>query len=151
MELTDCLEEVGELTAEVGSGVKSTSRAVGMTVDSAATLGRVAGESVKRAIPEVKRVATPVVKRVLRSTDHAVHEAEGALEEKLQENAGTKEYSGPVVVAAARATKSGVQYARGALRAAGVARKVGQLYKSAREIQRAGASEAEREDGKGKG
>jgi hypothetical protein len=29
MELTDCLEEVGELTADVGSGVKNTTRAVG--------------------------------------------------------------------------------------------------------------------------
>ena len=64
----------------------------------------------------------------------------------LEENAGTEEYSGPVVVAAARATKSGVQYARGALRAAGVARKVGQLYKSAKGIQQAGAREAGAKD-----
>jgi hypothetical protein len=44
-----------------------------------------------------------------------------------------------------------VQYARGALRAAGVARKVGQLYKSAKEIQRAGASEADGSGGGGGG
>mmetsp|Transcript_28402 Transcript_28402/g.71182 ORF Transcript_28402/g.71182 Transcript_28402/m.71182 type:complete len:236 (-) Transcript_28402:325-1032(-) len=147
MELTDCLEEVGELTAEVGSGVKNTSRAVSMGYDTAGTLGTFAATTVKRVIPEVQRRATPLVRRVLARTDDAVAEAEGVLEE----NAGTKAYSGPVVVAAARATKSGVQYARGALRAAGVARKVGQLYKSARDIQQAGASEGQGGGGSGSG
>ena len=151
LELTDCLEEVGELTAEVGSGVKNTTRAVSYGVDTAGTLGKAAAETVKtvqqRVYPEVKKRATPVVKKVLKRTDDAVHEAEHEVLEKLEENAHTKEYSGPVVVAAARATKSGVQYARGALRAAGVARKVGQLYKSAKGIQEAGSKEMAKKNG----
>ena len=51
-----------------------------------------------------------------------------------------------MVVAAARATKSGVQYARGALRAAGVAKKVGKAYKAVRDMNVAGSEEVGREE-----
>lgn len=142
LELTDCLEEVGELTHEVGSGVKSTGRAVTYTVDTAGALGKAAADGVKRAIPVVKEKATPVVQRVLERAPVAVE----GVEARLEENASTEEYSGPVVVAAARATKSGVQYARGALRAAGVAKKVGQAYKAVRDINKAGADEVRRDE-----
>ena len=142
LELTDCLEEVGELTHEVGSGVKSTGRAVTYTVDTAGALGKAAADGVKRAIPVVKEKATPVVQRVLERAPVAVE----GVEARLEENASTEEYSGPVVVAAARATKSGVQYARGALRAAGVAKKVGQAYKAVRDMNKAGADEVRRDE-----
>lgn len=142
LELTDCLEEVGELTHEVGAGVKSTGRAVTYTVDTAGALGKAAADGVKRAIPVVKEKATPVVQRVLERAPVAVE----GVEARLEENASTEEYSGPVVVAAARATKSGVQYARGALRAAGVAKKVGQAYKAVRDMNKAGADEVRRDE-----
>mmetsp|Transcript_13186 Transcript_13186/g.51581 ORF Transcript_13186/g.51581 Transcript_13186/m.51581 type:complete len:443 (-) Transcript_13186:63-1391(-) len=142
LELTDCLEEVGELTHEVGSGVKSTGRAVTYTVDTAGALGKAAADGVKRAIPVVKEKASPVVQRVLERAPVAVE----GVEARLEENASTEEYSGPVVVAAARATKSGVQYARGALRAAGVAKKVGQAYKAVRDMNKAGADEVGRDE-----
>ena len=142
LELTDCLEEVGELTHEVGAGVKSTGRAVTYTVDTAGALGKAAADGVKRAIPVVKEKATPVVQRVLERAPVAVE----GVEARLEENASTEEYSGPVVVAAARATKSGVQYARGALRAAGVAKKVGQAYKAVRDMNKAGADEVGRDE-----
>ena len=142
LELTDCLEEVGELTHEVGSGVKSTGRAVTYTVDTAGALGKAAADGVKRVVPVVKEKATPVVQRVLERAPVAVE----GVEARLEENASTEEYSGPVVVAAARATKSGVQYARGALRAAGVAKKVGQAYKAVRDMNKAGADEVRRDE-----
>ena len=142
LELTDCLEEVGELTHEVGSGVKSTGRAVTYTVDTAGALGQAAADGVKRVVPVVKEKATPVVQRVLERAPVAVE----GVEARLEENASTEEYSGPVVVAAARAAKSGVQYARGALRAAGVAKKVGQAYKAVRDMNKAGADEVGRDE-----
>ena len=142
LELTDCLEEVGELTHEVGAGVKSTGRAVTYTVDTASVLGKAAADGVRRAIPVVREKATPVVQRVLERAPVAVE----GVEARLNENASTEEYSGPVVVAAARATKSGVQYARGALRAAGVAKKVGKAYKAVRDMNVAGSEEVGREE-----
>ena len=142
LELTDCLEEVGELTHEVGAGVKSTGRAVTYTVDTAGVLGKAAADGVRRAIPVVREKATPVVQRVLERAPVAVE----GVEARLNENASTEEYSGPVVVAAARATKSGVQYARGALRAAGVAKKVGKAYKAVRDMNVAGSEEVGREE-----
>mmetsp|Transcript_602 Transcript_602/g.2386 ORF Transcript_602/g.2386 Transcript_602/m.2386 type:complete len:439 (-) Transcript_602:123-1439(-) len=142
LELTDCLEEVGELTHEIGGGVKSTGRAVTYTVDTAGALGKAAADGVKRVVPVVKEKATPVVQRVLERAPVAVE----GVEARLEENASTEEYSGPVVVAAARATKSGVQYARGALRAAGVAKKVGQAYKAVRDMNKAGADEVGRNE-----
>jgi len=135
MELTDCLEEVGELTAEVGSGVKSTSRVVGMGFETAGSLGQAAASTVQRVLPEVRARATPVMKRIVERTDSMV----GGV---VRENANTEEYSGPAVAAAARATKSGVQYARGALRAAGVARTVGKMYRSVKDWNEAGSQEA---------
>jgi len=109
-------------------------------VDTAGTLGKYAAETVRVVVPEVRKRATPLVQKARRA-------AEVNVERSLEENAQTEEYSGPVVVAAARATKSGVQYARGALRAAGVARQVGRLYKTARDWNQAGVVETQN-DGK---
>jgi hypothetical protein len=111
-------------------------------VDTAGVLGKAAADGVRRAIPVVREKATPVVQRVLERAPVAVE----GVEARLNENASTEEYSGPVVVAAARATKSGVQYARGALRAAGVAKKVGKAYKAVRDMNVAGSEEVGREE-----
>ena len=141
MELTDCLEEVGELTADVGAGVKGTGRAVAATVDTAGAVGRAAGDTVKRVVPEVRARAAPVVKR-------ALERSEKSIEETLRTNAEAEEYSEPVVAAAARATKNGVKYARGAIRAAGVARTVGRAYKAVKGVNTAGTAEVASEDEK---
>ena len=85
MELTDCLEEVGELTADVGAGVKGTGRAVAASVDTAGAVGRAAG-TVKRVVPEVRARAAPVVKR-------ALERSEKSIEETLRTNAEAEEYS----------------------------------------------------------
>ena len=85
--------------------------------------------------------AAPVVKR-------ALERSEKSIEETLRTNAEAEEYSEPVVAAAARATKNGVKYARGAIRAAGVARTVGRAYKAVKGVNTAGTAEVASEDEK---
>jgi len=151
MELTDCLEEVGELTHDVSGGIKGTSKAIGYTVDTAEALGKYVGSNVKRVLPEVRRAResladNPAVKRAIAAGSASVDETLRRSDETLRQNADTSEYSEPVVAAAARATKNGVRYARGAIRAAGVAKKVGQVVKTVRGVADAGAAEAARDD-----
>ena len=155
LELTDCLEEVGELTHDVGSGIKGTGKAVAYTVDTAAVLGKAAATQVRKAMPEVRRArerATPAARRALENASASVDDALRRSDETLRRNADTEAYSEPVVAAAARATKSGVRYARGAIRAAGVAKQVGRVVKTVRGVADAGAAEAaRRDDGGGDG
>ena len=155
LELTDCLEEVGELTHDVGSGIKGTGKAVAYTVDTAAVLGKAAATQVRKAMPEVRRArerATPAARRALENASASVDDALRRSDETLRKNADTEAYSEPVVAAAARATKSGVRYARGAIRAAGVAKQVGRVVKTVRGVADAGAAEAaRRDDGDGDG
>ena len=150
MELTDCLEEVGELTHDVGSGIKGTGKAVAYTVDTAEFLGKTAASQVKKVLPEVKKVgerATPAARRALETASASIDETLRRSDETLKRNADTETYSEPVVAAAARATKNGVRYARGAIRAAGVAKQVGRVVKTVRGVADAGAAEARRGDG----
>ena len=56
LELTDVMEEVGELTADVGGGLRSAGRGV-----TAAERGQTAGRFAAAAIPEVRRRAKPLV------------------------------------------------------------------------------------------
>ena len=145
MELTDCLEEVGELTHDVGSGIKGTGKAIGYTVDTAEAVGKVVGSGVRKLAPEVRKVqerATPAVKNIIAKGSASVDEGLKRSDETLRQNADTEEYSEPVVAAAARATKQGVQYARGAIRAADVARRVGRVVKTVKSVADAGAAEA---------
>ena len=154
LELTDCLEEVGELTRDVGEGVKGTGKAVAYTVDTAAVLGKAAATQVRKAMPEVRRArerATPAARRALENASASVDDALRRSDETLRRNADTEAYSEPVVAAAARATKSGVRYARGAIRAAGVAKQVGRVVKTVRGVADAGAAEAARRDDGGGG
>ena len=154
LELTDCLEEVGELTHDVGSGIKGTGKAVAYTVDTAAVLGKAAATQVRKAMPEVRRArerATPAARRALENASASVDDALRRSDETLRKNADTEAYSEPVVAAAARATKSGVRYARGAIRAAGVAKQVGRVVKTVRGVADAGAAEARRGDSGGGG
>ena len=142
MELTDCLEEVGELTHDVGKG---TGKAIGYTVDTAEAVGKVVGSGVRKLAPEVRKVqerATPAVKNIIAKGSASVDEGLKRSDETLRQNADTEEYSEPVVAAAARATKQGVQYARGAIRAADVARRVGRVVKTVKSVADAGAAEA---------
>ena len=143
MELTDCLEEVGELTHDVGSRIKGTGKAVAYTVDTAEFLGKAAASQVKKVLPEVKRVgerATPAARRALETASASIDETLRRSDETLKKNADTETYSEPVVAAAARATKNGVRYARGAIRAAGVAKQVGRVVKTVRDVADAGAA-----------
>lgn len=111
LELSDAIEEVGGLTADVGSGLRSSARAL-----AAAEAGvRAVGSAVRtRAFPAVKRRLVP-----------AAREAVARSQELLVERASMEDYSGPAIQAAAEATASGVSKLRAALQTAGVARKLG--------------------------
>jgi hypothetical protein len=103
--------DIGRVLVRNDPAARNTSRAVGMTVDSAAMAGQYVGSTVQRVIPVVRQRAAPLVQDLFQRSDAAVGDV-------VRENAEMEEYSGPVVVAAARATKEGVQYARGVLRTA---------------------------------
>ena len=117
LELTDVMEEVGELTADVGGGLRSAGRGVTASVNAAQTAGRFAAA----AIPEVRRRAKPLVGSVRDQTVRV-----------LEERAEMEPYSGPVISNTANTAKKGVTAARNALKSADVARNVGRLYKTIR-------------------
>lgn len=118
LELSDAFEEVGGLTADVGSGLRSSARAL-----AAAEAGvRAVGSAVRtRALPAVKRRLVPVAK-----------EAVARSQELLAERAGMESYSGPAIQAVAETTATGVSKLRTALQAAGVARNLGRAIKYVR-------------------
>jgi hypothetical protein len=118
LELSDAIEEVGGLTADVGSGIRSSARAL-----AAAEAGvRAVGSAVRtRALPAVKRRLVP-----------AAREAVSRSQEILAERASMESYSGPVVQAVAEKTATGVSKVRAALQAAGVASKLGRAIKYVR-------------------
>ena len=133
LELTDCLEEVGELTHDVGSGIKGTGKAVAYTVDTAAVLGKAAATQVRKAMPEVRRARSADARRAARARQRRrLSTTRCGARTRRFEKPDTEAYSEPVVAAAAPATKSGVRYARGAIRAAGVAKQVGRVVKTVR-------------------
>ena len=117
LELTDVMEEVGELTADVGGGLRSAGRGVTASVAAAQTVGRYAAA----AIPEVRRRAQPLVGSVKDQTVRV-----------LEERADMEPYSGPIISNTAKTAKKGVTAARNALKSADVARNVGRLYKTIR-------------------
>lgn len=117
LELTDVMEEVGELTADVGGGLRSAGRGVTASVAAAQTVGRYAAA----AIPEVRRRAQPLVGSVRDQTVRV-----------LEERADMEPYSGPIISNTAKTAKKGVSAARNALKSADVARNVGRLYKTIR-------------------
>lgn len=117
LELTDVMEEVGELTADVGGGLRSAGRGVTASVAAAQTVGRYAAA----AIPEVRRRAQPLVGSVRDQTVRV-----------LEERADMEPYSGPIISNTAKTAKKGVTAARNALKSADVARNVGRLYKTIR-------------------
>lgn len=117
LELTDVMEEVGELTADVGSGLRSAGRGVTASVNAAQAVGRYAAA----AIPEVKKRAKPIIGTVK-------NEAVRVLEERAE----IEPYSGPIITETANKAKKGVAAARNALKTADVARSVGRLYKTIR-------------------
>lgn len=118
LELSDAIEEVGGLTADVGSGIRSSARAL-----AAAEAGvRAVGSAMRtRALPAVKRRLVP-----------AAREAVSRSQEILAERASMESYSGPVVQAVAEKTATGVSKVRAALQAAGVASKLGRAIKYVR-------------------
>jgi hypothetical protein len=121
LELTDCIEEVGELTADLGGGVRSATRGITASVNTAQALGKYAANMTRNAIPEVQRRAKPIIGSVRNETTRV-----------LEERANMEEYSGPVIANVANSTKKGVSAARNALKTADVARNVGRLYKTIR-------------------
>ncbi|OUS49298.1 hypothetical protein BE221DRAFT_143298 [Ostreococcus tauri] len=117
LELTDVMEEVGELTADVGGGIRSAGRGVTATVNTAQAVGRYAAA----AIPEIRRRAKPIAGTVKNETIKV-----------LEERAEMEPYSGTIINSTANKAKKGVAAARSALKSAGVARNVGKLYKTIR-------------------
>lgn len=117
LELTDVMEEVGELTADVGGGLRSAGRGITASVNTAQMVGRYAAA----AVPEVRRRATPIVGSVKTGTVRV-----------LEERADMEPYSGPIISNTAKSAKKGVTAARNALKSADVARNVGRLYKTLR-------------------
>ena len=117
LELTDCIEEVGELTADLGGGIRSAGRGITASVNTAQALGRYAAQ----AIPEVRSRAQPIVNGVKNESVKI-----------LQERADMEPYSGPIIASTANTAKKGVVAARNALKSADVARNVGRLYKTIR-------------------
>jgi hypothetical protein len=122
LELSDAIEEVGGLTADVGQGLRSSARAI-----AAAEAGvRAVGAAVRtRALPAVRRRLVPVA-RTAAARSH----------ELLTERAALADYSGPALAAAAEGTAAGVSKLRAALQAAGVARRVGRAVAAVRASMR---------------
>jgi hypothetical protein len=126
LELSDAIEEVGGLTADVGQGLRSSARAI-----AAAEAGvRAVGTAVRtRALPAVRRRLVPVART-----------AAARSQELLAERAALADYSGPAIAAAAEGTAAGVSKLRAALQAAGVARRVGRAVAAVRASMRSSST-----------
>ncbi|CAL6376437.1 unnamed protein product [Bathycoccus prasinos] len=123
LELTDALEEVGELTSEVTGVTKRTTRAIDMSLTTAQRFGGMVYEGSKTMVPSAKRQVKNTVKPMVRRTANEI-------ESIAQERAAMDPYAGEIVSGVAATTKKGVGRARKVLEAAGVAKQVGQVYKA---------------------
>jgi hypothetical protein len=123
LELTDALEEVGELTSEVTGVTKRTTRAIDMSLSTAQRVGGLVYEGSKTMVPNAKRQVKKTVKPMVRRT---ANEIEGI----ARERAAMDPYAGEIVSGVAATTKKGVGRARKAIEAAGVAKQIGQVYKA---------------------
>jgi hypothetical protein len=123
LELSDAIEEVGGLTADVGQGLRSGARAL-----AAAEAGaRAVGSAVRqRALPAVRSRLVP-----------AARSAAARSRELLAERAALPDYSRPAIAAAAEGAAAGVGRVRAALQAAGVARRAGAALAAVRASMRA--------------
>ena len=123
LELTDALEEVGELTSEVTGVTKRTTRAIDMSLTTAQRFGGMVYEGSKTMVPSAKRQVKNTVKPMVRRTANEI-------ESIAQERAAMDPYAGEIVSGVAATTKKGVGRARKVIEAAGVAKQVGQVYKA---------------------
>jgi len=123
LELTDALEEVGELTSEVTGVTKRTTRAIDMSLSTAQRVGGLVYEGSKTMVPNAKRQVKKTVKPMVRRT---ANEIEGI----ARERAAMDPYAGEIVSGVAATTKKGVGRARKAIEAAGVAKQIGRVYKA---------------------
>ena len=123
LELTDALEEVGELTSEVTGVTKRTTRAIDMSLSTAQRVGGLVYEGSKTMVPNAKRQVKKTVKPMVRRT---ANEIEGI----ARERAAMDPYAGEIVSGVAATTKKGVGRARKAIEAAEVAKQIGQVYKA---------------------
>ena len=117
LELTDVMEEVGELTADVGGGLRSAGRGVTASVNAAQTAGRFAAA----AIPEVRRRAKPLVGSV-RIRRCGCWRSVRRWNRTVDPSSRTRPTR----------RRKGVTGRRNALKSADVARNVGRLYKTIR-------------------
>jgi hypothetical protein len=123
LELTDALEEVGELTSEVTGVTKRTTRAIDMSLTTAQRFGGMVYEGSKTMVPSAKRQVKNTVKPMVRRTANEI-------ESIARERAAMDPYAGEIVSGVAATTKKGVGRARKVIEAAGVAKQVGQVYKA---------------------
>ena len=123
LELTDALEEVGELTSEVTGVTKRTTRAIDMSLTTAHRFGGMVYEGSKTMVPSAKRQVKNTVKPMVRRTANEI-------ESIARERAAMDPYAGEIVSGVAATTKKGVGRARKVIEAAGVAKQVGQVYKA---------------------
>jgi hypothetical protein len=123
LELTDALEEVGELTSEVTGVTKRTTRAIDMSLTTAQRFGGMVYEGSKTMVPSAKRQVKNTVKPMVRRTANEI-------ESIARERAAMDPYAGEIVNGVAATTKKGVGRARKVIEAAGVAKQVGQVYRA---------------------
>ena len=72
LELTDALEEVGELTSEVTGVTKRTTRAIDMSLTTAQRFGGMVYEGSKTMVPSAKRQVKNTVKPMVRRTANEI-------------------------------------------------------------------------------
>lgn len=123
LELTDALEEVGELTSEVTGVTKRTTKAIDRSLTTAQRVGGMVYEGSKTMVPNAKKQMKRTVKPIVRRTADEI-------EDIAKERAEMEPYAGEVLSGVASTTKKGVGRARKAIEAAGVAKKIGKVYKS---------------------
>jgi len=123
LELTDALEEVGELTSEFTGVTKRTTRAIDQSLIAAQRVGGFMYEGSKTAMPRAKRQMKRTVKPIVRRTFEGV-------ESIARERADLEPYSAEVISEVASTTKRGVGNVRKVIQSAEVAKNLTSIYKS---------------------
>ena len=100
LELTDALEEVGELTSEVTGVTKRTTKAIDRSLTTAQRVGGMVYEGSKTMVPNAKKQMKRTVKPIVRRTADEI-------EDIAKERAKMEPYAGEVLSGVASTTKKG--------------------------------------------